>query len=173
MEVLTLTDRERGIEALRQGDLDGAARWLRGAVGADGEDAEAHAFLGIACSQRGEHEEAVQAVLPISLVLNQMASLVITWLYFVGPQARYGQTVGKMLLGIRLVGPDGGVPGMGRAAVRELGLKFVIPVGLFLLGPFGVAGLILLLPADCLWMLHDARQQTWHDRIAGTRVERA
>jgi uncharacterized RDD family membrane protein YckC len=317
METLVLSERERGIQALRDGDPDSAARLLREAVGVGARDAETYGFLGIACSQTGQHEEAVRvlqaaidlqpsepryrfnlgvalqdagdlegaaaayrellrrfpghpqararlrdlqpaaaaagsvptapwlqmgyglpdlslsteesaatvqpmpvgeafwrrtaaslvdgvivlvmmlvvgviigpllftavgsiggseavrAVLPVSLVLNQLATLIITWLYFVGPQGRYGQTVGKMLLGIRLVGPDGGIPGMVRVGVREIALKYVIPLVLLLMPPIGVLGLILLLPADCLWMLCDARQQTWHDRIAGTRVERA
>lgn len=317
METLTLTERERGIQALRQGDLHGAAGFLRGAVSADGRDAEAQAFLGIACSQTGAHEDAVRAlrhavelqpsepryrfnlgvalenggeteaaaaayrevlrlfpahpqaraklyalepatapvggaatapwlqspyglpdsttgqpngspsltpamgvgeafgrrfaaalidgvitllmmlvvgflfgtvlvtvggllggadagpvILRLAMALNLAAGLFITWAYYVRPQGRYGQTVGKMLLGIRLIGPNRGNPGIGRVVVREIGLKFVPSYFLaLLLGPLWVLGLPLFL-GDCLWMLWDPNQQTWHDKIAGTRVER-
>jgi uncharacterized RDD family membrane protein YckC len=319
METVTLTERERGIEALREGDLDGAAYFLREAVAVDSRDSEARAFLGIACSQRGEHEEAVRALqaavelqpgepryrlnlgvalegagdpegaaaayrellkqfpahpqararlyalepvreappaaapsapwlqapsaahqhggfdqegaaglaLPMSvhetfgrrfaaslidgvitslmmvviaaivvmaatavgrqtdreelravLILlamgvNLVAALSITWAYYVQPQGRYGQTVGKMLLGIRLVGPEGGNPGVGRIVVREVVVRFLPSYLLsLLLGPLWLLCLPIFL-LDCLWMLWDPRQQTWHDKIAGMRVERA
>ncbi|MEW6399145.1 MAG: RDD family protein [Bacillota bacterium] len=66
-----------------------------------------------------------------------------------------GQTPGKMALGIKVVGPGGGPPGIGRAFLREV-------IGKFL------SGLILLL--GYLWMLWDAKKQCWHDRLADTVV---
>src|SRR5438477_138406 len=53
MEALTLSLRDQGIEALRSGDTNGAVDLLARAVMADGQDAEAQAFLGVAYSQKG------------------------------------------------------------------------------------------------------------------------
>jgi uncharacterized RDD family membrane protein YckC len=69
-----------------------------------------------------------------------------------------GQTVGKMALGLRVVGPDGGNPSFWRAALREEIGKLISAIVLCL---------------GYLWMLWDGEQQTWHDKIAGTHVERA
>jgi uncharacterized RDD family membrane protein YckC len=68
-----------------------------------------------------------------------------------------GQTVGKRLLGIRVVDlRTGGPIGMGRAFGRHLArsLSFLV---LFL---------------GYLWMLRDAERQTWHDKLVGAVVVR-
>lgn len=54
--------RERGIQALRQGDVDGAVDLLARAVLADSQDATAQAFLGVAYSQKGLHAQANRAL---------------------------------------------------------------------------------------------------------------
>jgi uncharacterized RDD family membrane protein YckC len=66
-----------------------------------------------------------------------------------------GQTVGKKVMGIRVVGFADGAPiGHGRAALRYIGtILSAIPLGL---GYF--------------WMLWDDQKQTWHDKIATTVV---
>ena len=79
-------------------------------------------------------------------------------LYFVLLTGLRGQTLGKMLVGIRVVGRDGQVPGLGYAALREIVGKFVSFL-VFLLG--------------FLWIGWDGRKQGWHDKIAGTHVVRA
>jgi uncharacterized RDD family membrane protein YckC len=76
--------------------------------------------------------------------------------YFVVLTAIRGQTLGKMALGIRVVAADGEPCGFGRALLRELIGKFVSNVCLL----------------GFLWMLWDPQQQTWHDKIGGTVVER-
>jgi uncharacterized RDD family membrane protein YckC len=101
--------------------------------------------------------DAVRGIVPLLTTLGLLASLVIAWFYAVLPLGRYGQTIGRMLLGIRVVGPAGGSPGLWKAVLREIIGKF--------LSDFLLIGY--------LWMLWDPRQQTWHDKIAGTRVERA
>jgi uncharacterized RDD family membrane protein YckC len=66
-----------------------------------------------------------------------------------------GQTVGKKVMGIRVVDfANGGPIGFGRGVLRYLG-KIVssIPCGL-----------------GYLWMLWDKEKQTWHDKIATTVV---
>ena len=66
-----------------------------------------------------------------------------------------GQTIGKKVMGIRVVDFNSGGPiGFGRGVVRYLG-KIVssIPCGL-----------------GYLWMLWDKEKQCWHDKIATTVV---
>lgn len=68
-----------------------------------------------------------------------------------------GQTPGKKLMGIRVERVDGG-------AIRDLDavVRFV---------GYHISGLILAL--GYLWALWDSKNETWHDKIAGTRVVRA
>lgn len=75
------------------------------------------------------------------------------YVYFHGSAS--GQTVGKKLLGIRVVGAHDGAPiGYGSAALRYVGsILSAIPCGL-----------------GYLWMLWDDNKQTWHDKIASTIV---
>lgn len=75
------------------------------------------------------------------------------YIYFHGSPS--GQTIGKKVLRIRVVGAnDGGPIGSGAAALRYVGsIISAIPC---LLG--------------YLWMLWDSNKQTWHDKIASTVV---
>jgi len=67
-----------------------------------------------------------------------------------------GQTIGKLIVGVRVVGGDGGVPSLGTALLRHLG--YFASGAVFFLG-FAMAGL-------------RADKRALHDLIAGTRVER-
>ena len=75
------------------------------------------------------------------------------WGYFEGSAS--GQTVGKRVMGIRVIDfAKGGPIGFGRALLRYVGrIVSSIPC---LLGYF--------------WMLWDKEKQTWHDKIANTVV---
>jgi uncharacterized RDD family membrane protein YckC len=77
--------------------------------------------------------------------------------YSAGMLTWRGQTLGKMAMGIRVVGPDGQNPSYWRAALRETIGKWISQLVVYL---------------GFLWMLWDESQQTWHDKIAGTTVER-
>lgn len=90
--------------------------------------------------------------------LPQWAFLLIYTLYSAGMLTFGGQTLGKRALGVRVIGPDGSPPGFLRAVLRESIGKYISEF-VFCLG--------------YLWMLWDDDQQTWHDKIAGTTVERA
>lgn len=85
-------------------------------------------------------------------------NLLLTAAYSGGMLAAYGRTLGKMALGLRVIGPDGGNPEFLRAVLRETVGKWVSS---------------LILGLGYLWMLWDNEQQCWHDKIAGTFVERA
>lgn len=66
-----------------------------------------------------------------------------------------GQTLGKKMLGIRVIDLRGGGPiGFSRGVIRYFGrILSAIPL---LLGYF--------------WMLWDSEKQTWHDKLAGSVV---
>jgi len=97
-------------------------------------------------------------------VEESIAFLPLVWLFtliFVGAyttvlHAMAGQTVGKMVVGVRVVGDDGAPPTIGVALLRYFAY-FVSLVTL--LGGYAMAGL-----------RRDKR--ALHDLIAGTRVER-
>jgi len=93
---------------------------------------------------------------PVSLgvVLGLFLGLLFAYLTIF---ARFGgQTVGKMLLGLRVVRLDGhGLESL--QALRRLG-------GMLLAGLPGLAGF--------LWVAFDVERRGWHDRVGGTLVVR-
>lgn len=77
--------------------------------------------------------------------------------YYVYLEGNPGQTLGKKLLGIRVVDMEGGgAIGFGRAAIRYVGRL--------------VSGFPLAL--GYFWMLWDKDKQTWHDKFANAIVVR-
>ena len=88
--------------------------------------------------------------------LAQLISTLAGLLYYVALEGSdTGQTLGKRVLGIRVVDLAGAGPiGYGRATVRYFGrILSAIPL---LLGYF--------------WMLWDDQKQTWHDKFANSMV---
>jgi uncharacterized RDD family membrane protein YckC len=65
-----------------------------------------------------------------------------------------GQTLGDILLGVRVVRADGGRVSLGRAMWRMVGAY--------------ISGFALFI--GFLWALFDRRKQGWHDKLAGTVV---
>jgi len=78
---------------------------------------------------------------------------VIALFYRVPIEARTGQTIGKVLMGISVYGPQGGVPGWWRATVRNL-LGVLVP----------------LWPIDTLLMWRGGRRQRIGDLATDTSV---
>jgi uncharacterized RDD family membrane protein YckC len=66
----------------------------------------------------------------------------------------WGGTIGMRLISLRVVTADGARPGLGRALLRNV---------------FSCVSL-LVFGLGFLWMLWDAKRQTWHDKLAGTFV---
>jgi len=66
-----------------------------------------------------------------------------------------GQTLGKMVLGIRVQNIDGSAVGFWRSLIRTFGYT----VSIFFMTFLGF-----------LWALWDKKNQAWHDKIAGTVV---
>mgnify|MGYP000980991241 CR=1 FL=1 len=89
---------------------------------------------------------------------------VIAVLYEAGMVAWKGQTLGKMLLRIRIVRrTDGGRPSPGEAAVR-----YAVPT-VWLLLPLPVVGQLMWMVVY-LSSIPNARRQGWHDKAASTLV---
>ena len=88
--------------------------------------------------------------LRLSLVFL-LAGLLYFWL-FTGLK---GQTLGKMLLGIKVVTIQGDKPGLTIAALREILGKALSAIVLFL---------------GFFWIALDVKKQGWHDKIANTFV---
>jgi len=95
-------------------------------------------------------QEGAELIALYSLVLVSVWSLYFVW--FTGA---CGQTPGKKIMGLVVTSDDGGPVSWGAALIR-----FFIgyPVSLLPLG------------LGCYWALVDKNNQTWHDKIAGTRV---
>jgi uncharacterized RDD family membrane protein YckC len=86
-------------------------------------------------------------------VLNG-ASVLIMIIYYVGCWALGGQTVGKWLAGVKVVGDDGKSPSLATSIIRYLGYLFNNIV--FSVGFLAIA--------------FDKYKQGWHDRMAHTYV---
>ncbi len=99
----------------------------------------------------GSGTDPGMAHLDIALIL----SAVLFILYFTLLTGEGGQTLGKMLLGIRVQRTDGSPVGYGRAFMRTFGYT----VSVFFVTFLGF-----------LWALWDKKNQAWHDKIAGTVV---
>jgi uncharacterized RDD family membrane protein YckC len=77
-------------------------------------------------------------------------------LYYIRPVARTGQTLGRKMLNIYVVDESKGTPcGYGRSFLRAL-IAGLASSSIFYLG--------------YLWVLWDDKNQTWHDKAAGTIV---
>ena len=112
-------------------------------------------------------------------------SAVIVLAYFVVLTVAFGATLGKMVLGMRVVGADGGKAGTGAILVREIIIRFGVTIVAFVLalilsGPLGDAGSVIggLVGAlvgliVILRILVDDHRQGWHDKIGGTFVVKA
>ena len=109
----------------------------------------------------GSLAELIQILLPkwvwITTVVPVAIGMVISFVpvaYFFLSVAIAGRTVGKALMGVRVVGLKGGRLSPGRSLLRA------------------VAYLVSLIPlsAGFLWVLVDRDRRAWHDHIAGSRV---
>ena len=89
----------------------------------------------------------------LALIPLGSASVLLSFVYYVGFWLLAGQTPGKAFLGVAVVRADGGRLRAGPAIVRWLGLW--------------LSGILFL---GYLWILVDNRRQAWHDKLARTLV---
>jgi len=109
-------------------------------------------------------------------ITNLVITIVLVGLqlgYFVYLDSTRGQTVGKMLLKLRVLGPQGGLPTVEESLRRNIwlaaGLAAVVPFVGGLLG--GVAQLVAVIMIAVGINGDPVNRQAWHDHFAGgTRV---
>ena len=82
---------------------------------------------------------------------------VVWFLYYVGAEATTGATLGKMLIGARVVKTDGSPAGWGPALIRNL-LRIVDGLFVYLVG--------------AIFVMRSPTKQRLGDRVAGTVVVR-
>lgn len=114
------------------------------------------------------------------LLLLVLAHLLLPTLYDWLMHARYGRTLGKMAVGIKVVGPDGGSRiGLARAARRSAVAVFVPWAALMLMwyelilrnwSMAGLCGVVSLLGFVDPLLVLGPRRRSWHDRVGGTAV---
>ena len=110
---------------------------------------------------RGNVDVAIQAAIGLA--------------YYVPLTAGRGATLGKMALGIKVVGLDGSRARTGSVLIREIIVRS-LPVSILpiLLGS-DIGGQVGLLvgPIVVVFVLFDSKRQGLHDKAAGTLVVRA
>lgn len=111
-------------------------------------------------------QAAFQQYMAGMMSLNLKMTLVFVALatvYYVACHGSMGQSLGKMLVGIRLIRRDGGDPTWGDAIRRALvnPIVQVVPV---------IGGFVMLL--NGLWPLWDDNNQSLADKVGGTLVVR-
>lgn len=75
-------------------------------------------------------------------------------MYFVTFWALTGRTIGKWFMGLKIIGPNGNPPTIGRSLVRLIG--------------YAVSALALWM--GYAWVIIDDERQGWHDHMAKTWV---
>lgn len=103
----------------------------------------------------GRASEALSGVL---FSFGGLAALLVAFAYFALMEGRYGQTLGKMALGIKVVGEDGRAPGTKAAVLRTL-MRIVDSIGSYLVA------FVVALVSD--------KNQRLGDMVAKTLVVRA
>jgi uncharacterized RDD family membrane protein YckC len=94
-----------------------------------------------------------------SLLLGWLFIMVVTWLYYILLEGLYGTTIGKKLIGIKVVDDRGRVPGIVPALIRNV-LRIVD-----ILPQFYIIGIVLIFTND--------DNQRLGDMVGGTYVVRA
>jgi uncharacterized RDD family membrane protein YckC len=91
----------------------------------------------------------MNVIITIYLIL-----LLVSSTYFVFLHGFGGRTIGKMIMGIRIIRDDGELIGLREAFIRWVG--YFISLFCVFLG--------------FIWAIFDSKYQTWHDKLAGTYV---
>lgn len=86
-----------------------------------------------------------------------LAAAILSLVYYIGYWSTSGQTIGKTMLGLKVVDQTGSPLSTAKAVLRYLG--YLISAAIFSLG--------------FIWIAFDQKRQGWHDKIAGTYVVEA
>lgn len=104
----------------------------------------------------GSDDGMMAAVLGLASMVAAAISFAISFVYYGYFWSRTGQSPGKKVMNIRVVRQDG------------MPLTFV-SAGLRGSVGYWISSVVFLL--GFIWAAFDAKQETWHDKIFGTRVE--
>jgi uncharacterized RDD family membrane protein YckC len=124
-------------------------------------------FGGIgAAAGGGEDEDVVATAIGTALYFALLFAVALLYAPVLMARAgpNNGQTIGKQMLGIRVVRENGEPMTFRTAAIREALVKY-FAVGVAASFSFGLLGLL-----NYLWPLWDDDNQALHDVIASTRV---
>jgi len=97
------------------------------------------------------HLEGTTGALELLMLLCLVFFSVI---YYIGFWMNDGQTMGKIIVGLKVVRTDGSRLSLGRALLRYIG--YIINASFISIG--------------FLWVAFDPKRQGWHDKLAGTLV---
>ena len=100
---------------------------------------------------------AIQGATIQAVGIPSVVTLFLWFLYFIVMEATVGATLGKMVMGLRVVQPDGCPIGWGQSLVRNI-LRIIDGLFFYLIG------------AILIW--DSAKRQRLGDRLAGTVVAR-
>jgi uncharacterized RDD family membrane protein YckC len=126
--------------------------------------------IGVIGAAASDSEAGVLALIG-TLIVTALVIAVVSFVYapllMMRDGRRNGQTLGKQLLGIRVVRTSGESFDFTWAALREVAVKN-LGVGIASSATFGIAFLV-----NYLWPLWDDQNRALHDYLAATRVVRA
>lgn len=103
------------------------------------------------------------------IMISGLLNLALAYAYFIYLDTSRGQTLGKMMLGLRVVGPEGGHPTPEQSFRRNifymLNLLALIPLTSINV----IMGLVMIgvAIAIAVTISNDPRNQGWHDKFAG------
>jgi uncharacterized RDD family membrane protein YckC len=113
-------------------------------------------------------DETGWVAIVVGLMFATLCVTIVAFIYAPAMMARTnGQTVGRMVLGIRVVRAKGQPMSFGFAMLREVAVKALL-FGIASSLTFGLASLL-----DVLWPLWDEENRALHDFIVDTRVIKA
>lgn len=106
-------------------------------------------------------------------ILSSVLGAAIYLGYFAFMESNQGRTVGKMVMKLRVVGPNGGNPSLEEAIKRNIWTAFSIAGVIPLIGSvIGSIGQLIAMIMIAVGINNDTvNRQAWHDQFAGgTRV---
>jgi uncharacterized RDD family membrane protein YckC len=106
-------------------------------------------------------------------MVTTLLGAVVSLGYFAFMESSRGQTVGKMILSLKTLGPNGDLPTLEQALRRNSWMALSLIGILPLLGGFiaGIAQLVAVITIAVGINTNTATRQAWHDTFAGgTRV---
>jgi uncharacterized RDD family membrane protein YckC len=99
--------------------------------------------------------DAMGAKLQVEMTVIYVWSIpLIIGAYYIMFWSLTGRTVGKWFMGLKIIGPDGRPPSVGRSVLRFVG--------------YGLSAIAFWL--GYVWVVIDDERQAWHDHIAKTWV---